>query len=165
MNCLPRAALASGLRVSELVALPRTAARTRERFLVIKGKGGRERLVPLTEGSAGNGKRYLDLAGAQRPRRGAVAVPGRQRGRPPHPTGFCPRPQGRGRRGGAAPRPGQPPRAAPRLREPLLQNGADLAVIQELLGHADISTTQIYTHVLDERLKSMVRDLHPMGEG
>jgi integrase/recombinase XerD len=121
MHCLLELLYASGLRVSELVTLPKTAAKTRERFLIVKGKGARERLVPLTEGARETARAYLDKV-------------------TPHVLRHA-------------------------FASHLLQNGADLRVVQELLGHADISTTQIYTHVLDERLKSMVRDLHPMAAG
>jgi len=165
MNCLLELLYASGLRVSEVVALPKTAARTRERFLVIKGKGGRERIVPLTPAAREAARRYLDLLERSGRAGGPWLFPADSESGHLTRQAFA-----RDLKAVAAAAGLRTDRVSPHVlrhafASHLLQNGADLRVIQELLGHADISTTQIYTHVLDERLKGMVRDLHPMGEG
>lgn len=165
MTCLLELLYASGLRVSELVALPQSAARTRERFLVVKGKGGRERLVPLTEVARAAARRYLDGLEQAGRASGPWLFPADSESGHLTRQAFA-----RDLKLAAAAAGLRTDRVSPHVlrhafASHLLQNGADLRVIQELLGHADISTTQIYTHVLDERLKSMVRDLHPMGEG
>ena len=162
MACLLELLYATGLRVSELVALPRSAARTRERFLVVRGKGGKERLVPLTEAAREAGAGLSRPAGRAGKAAGPWLFPADSESGHLTRQAFARDLKAVAGGGGSARRYGQPPRAAPRLCQPPAQNGADLRVVQELLGHSDISTTQIYTHVLDERLKSMVRDLHPM---
>jgi integrase/recombinase XerD len=165
-RCLLELLYATGLRVSELVALPRAAAKTRERCLVIRGKGGRERLVPLTEAARDAARDYV--AALETGPSGAV---GRWLFPADSETGYLTRQAfARDLKVLAAAAGLRTDRVSPHVlrhafASHLLQNGADLRVVQELLGHADIGTTQIYTHVLDERLKAMVRDLHPMGEG
>ncbi|MGP9821116.1 tyrosine recombinase [Salinarimonas sp. NSM] len=184
LRCLLEYLYATGLRVSELVALPRSAARTRERALVIRGKGGKERLVPVTEPARAAAQDYLaaleeEDAGSGKPPAGFGKPPAGS-GKPPagsawlfpadSESGHLTR-QAFARElkalAGAA---GIPARlVSPHVlrhafASHLLQNGADLRVIQELLGHADIATTQIYTHVLDARVAAMVRDLHPLGD-
>jgi integrase/recombinase XerD len=163
MHCLLELLYATGLRVSELVALPATAARGRDRFLVVRGKGAKERLVPLTEGARAAARDYLALLEASPQGAGRWLFPADSE------SGHLTR-QAFARDlkavAGAAGLRGD--RVSPHVlrhafASHLLQNGADLRVIQELLGHADIATTQIYTHVLDERLKGMVRDLHPLA--
>jgi integrase/recombinase XerD len=163
MHCLLELLYASGLRVSELVALPRTAASTRERFLIVKGKGGRERLVPLTDAARDAAKAYAAVL--EKSSRGASAWLFPADSEAGHLTrqAFA-----RDLKAVAAASSLRTDKVSPHVlrhafASHLLQNGADLRVVQELLGHADIATTQIYTHVLDERLKSMVRDLHPLG--
>lgn len=164
MTCLLELLYATGLRVSELVALPKTAARTRERMIVVRGKGGRERLVPLTEAAREAALRYLEALEARGGAGGPWLFPADSDSGHLTRQAFA-----RDLKVAAAAAGLRADQVSPHVlrhafASHLLQNGADLRVIQELLGHADISTTQIYTHVLDERLKSMVRDLHPMAE-
>ncbi|MBX9873451.1 MAG: site-specific tyrosine recombinase XerD [Beijerinckiaceae bacterium] len=164
MACLIEMLYATGLRVSELIALPRSAATTRERFLIVRGKGDKDRLVPLNEPARAAARAWLD----------ALMAAGQAEGRWLFPSdaesGHLTR-QAFARDlkalAGAAGLPAaamSPHVLRHAFASHLLQNGADLRVVQELLGHADIATTQIYTHVLDERLKSMVRDLHPLAD-
>jgi len=169
LACLLEVLYATGLRVSELIALPASAARRDERMLVVRGKGGKERLVPLNQAARTAMRAYLDrLAEGERFARGESAskwlFP--SFGESGHLTRQHVARELKGLVAGAGI---APARVSPHVlrhafASHLLQNGADLRVVQTLLGHADISTTQIYTHVLDERLKSLVRDLHPLGE-
>ena len=168
--CLIELIYASGLRVSELVALHANAARTRESMIIVRGKGNKERLVPLHETALVAARSWLDALAASQTAAKRKA-PSKWLFPSDSESGHLTR-QAFGRDlEDVAIRAGLPREAiSPHVlrhafASHLLQNGADLRIVQELLGHADISSTQIYTHVLDERLKAMVRDLHPLGDG
>jgi integrase/recombinase XerD len=165
MVCLLELLYATGLRVSELIALPRSAARTRERFLVVRGKGAKERLVPLTEASRDRAREYLALLETQGKAAGPWLFPADSESGHLTRQAFARDLKAVAAAAGLRTDTVSPHVLRHAFASHLLQNGADLRVVQELLGHSDISTTQIYTHVLDERLKSMVRDLHPLSDG
>jgi integrase/recombinase XerD len=162
--CLLELIYATGLRVSEVVALPARAARVREAFMTIRGKGGRERLAPLSPPAREATRAYRAFLEEKLP--GAAASPWLFPA--DSDSGHLTRQAfARDLKVCAAAAGISSSRISPHVlrhafASHLLQNGADLRVVQELLGHADISTTQIYTHVLDERMKGMVRDLHPL---
>ena len=164
--CLLEVVYATGLRVSELVALPATAARRDQRMLVVRGKGGKERLVPLNQAAKRAMAEYLALRAegeGKRPSKWLFPSFGEQG----HLTRqhFARELKTLGARCGITGDRLSPHVLRHAFASHLLHNGADLRVVQTLLGHADISTTQIYTHVLEERLKTLVRDLHPLAEG
>ncbi|MFQ5764704.1 MAG: site-specific tyrosine recombinase XerD [Rhodospirillales bacterium] len=164
---------ATGLRVSELVGLPVTALGRDGRMLVVRGKGGKERMVPLSEPAKDAVEAYLDVRETFIPKgipKGRAASAGTwlfpSRGAQGHLT--------RARLAQLikeiAAEAGIPPnRVSPHVlrhsfASHLLAHGADLRSLQQMLGHADIATTQIYTHVLDDRLKALVRDAHPLAD-
>ncbi len=161
---------ATGMRVSELVALPAGAIRPNTLMLAVRGKGGKERLVPLTEAAKAAVARWREmLKGVTQagdnpsppspwlfPAEGASGYLSRQV--------FARDLKTVAARAGIAPERVSPHVLRHAFASHLLQNGADLRVVQQLLGHADVATTQIYTHVLDERAKAMVRDLHPLAD-
>ena len=167
LACLIEITYASGLRVSELLALPLTALARDPAFLMVRGKGGKERLAPLNDAARTAVKAWLEVRKTFIPKGDAA-----------NPWLFPSR--GKGGRltarrfsqllGEAAAGAGiDPARVSPHvLRHAfathLLEGGADLRVVQTLLGHADIATTQIYTHVAGERLAEVVRTRHPLAK-
>jgi integrase/recombinase XerD len=164
--CLLEVVYATGLRVSELVTLPAASARRDQRMLVVRGKGGKERLVPLNQAAKRAMADYLKLrAGSERDAPSKWLFP--SFGEQGHLTRqhFARELKTLGAASGIAPTRLSPHVLRHAFASHLLHNGADLRVVQTLLGHADISTTQIYTHVLEERLKALVRDLHPLADG
>jgi len=163
--CLLEVVYATGLRVSELVALPASSARRDQRMLVVRGKGGKERLVPLNQAAKRAMDEYLALRAEAKLDKSKWLFP--SFGEQGHLTRqhFARELKALGAAGGIAPERLSPHVLRHAFASHLLHNGADLRVVQTLLGHADISTTQIYTHVLEERLKALVRDLHPLTDG
>jgi integrase/recombinase XerD len=170
LHCLLEVLYATGLRVSELVALPLSASRRDARMIVVRGKGNKERLVPLNDASRQAMADYLAAMDALKPERKKTASPSKwlfpSFGESGHLTRqhFARDLKELAAASGLAPRLVSPHVLRHAFASHLLHNGADLRIVQTLLGHTDISTTQIYTHVVEERLKSLVRDLHPLAE-
>ncbi len=168
MQALIELLYATGLRVSELVSLPMSASRKGVRFLTVRGKGGHERIVPLTE------RAHVAMAEYLTARAGHIKAGGGD----PDSKWLFPAPGDSGHltrqvfardlkdlaaKAGIPSAKVSPHVLRHAFASHLLQNGADLRIVQQLLGHADISTTQIYTHVLDDRLRALVTEHHPMA--
>jgi integrase/recombinase XerD len=164
LACLLEVLYATGLRVSELVALPEAAARRDQRMLVIRGKGGRERMVPLNDPAKRAMTDYLALRTEAKLDKSKWLFPSFGESGHLSRQHFARELKALAAAAGLKSAQVSPHVLRHAFASHLLQNGADLRVVQTLLGHADISTTQIYTHVLEERLKSLVRDLHPLAE-
>jgi integrase/recombinase XerD len=165
LACLVELLYATGLRVSELVALPASAARKDARVIIVRGKGNKERMVPLNDAAKRAMAAYLALL-----KESGDATQSKWLFPSFGDSGHLTRQHfARELKTLAASAGLRAAQVSPHVlrhafASHLLHNGADLRVVQTLLGHADISTTQIYTHVLEERLKSLVRDLHPLAQ-
>jgi integrase/recombinase XerD len=165
LYCILELFYATGLRVSELITLPFAAARRDPRFLLIFGKGGKERIVPLSEPGRAALATYLECRDRFLP----DARPSRwlfpSRGR----TGHLTRQRTFQLLKELAVKAGlDPNRLSPHVlrhafASHLLDHGADLRSVQQMLGHADIATTQIYTHVQTDRLRKLVESAHPLA--
>ena len=156
---------ATGLRVSELAGLPLSAISRDGQMLIVRGKGGKERMVPLGDPARNAIGRYLEVRDGFIPagRNSAFLFPSSSR------AGHLTRGSVARKLKALAVAAGiDPKRVSPHVlrhsfASHLLAHGADLRVLQQMLGHADISTTQIYTHVLEQRLKNLVETSHPLA--
>ena len=169
LYCLLELLYATGLRVSELVSLPRTAFAGNPRLLNIKGKGGRERLVPISEPAGVAVGQYQEISRRYYEKQFAgTAFLFPSRGKEGHLTRqhFALALKNLVISVGLEADKVSPHVLRHAFASHLLDGGADLRAVQQMLGHADISTTQIYTHILAERLKAVVEEHHPLaGDG
>ena len=169
--CLMELLYATGMRVSELVSLPVSAARGDPQMLLVRGKGGKERMVPLSPPARDILKLWLgerdaadDLARLERGAKPSLFLfP--SHGKAGHLTrvGFYQLVKDMAARAGIPPATVSPHTLRHAFATHLLAHGADLRAIQTLLGHADLSTTEIYTHVLESRLRDLVLTHHPLA--
>jgi integrase/recombinase XerD len=161
LYCLLELLYATGLRVSELVALKRASVMRDASFLTVRGKGGKERVVPMNDRARDVVRAWIATLEPGSP----FLFPAKSE------SGYLARQVFARDLKGLAARAGiSSARVAPHVlrhafASHLLAGGADLRVVQMLLGHSDISTTQIYTHVLDEKLKTLVETHHPLASG
>lgn len=165
LHALLETLYATGLRVSELVGLPASVARTDHRFLIVRGKGSKDRMVPLSQKAREALQRFLSLRDS---------LPGYDDNPWLFPAFsesghlarqvFARELKSLAARAGLSSASISPHVLRHAFASHLLQNGADLRTVQQLLGHADISTTQIYTHVLEERLHKLVSEHHPLAD-
>lgn len=165
MHALVEVLYATGLRVSELVSLPLTVALRDERFFVVRGKGDKDRMVPLSAKARAAMRRWLSERNHDpKQAESTFLFPSASE------SGHLPRQvfardlKGLAARTGIASAKISPHVLRHAFASHLLQNGADLRAVQQLLGHSDISTTQIYTHVLQERLLKLVNEHHPLAD-
>ena len=170
-TCLMELLYATGMRVTELVSLPVSATRGDPRMLLVRGKGNKERLVPLSPPARAALADYLALRDA---REEAARKDGRPASKFLFPSSGKTGHLTRNRfftlikefavRGGVSPAKVTPHTLRHAFATHLLEGGADLRAIQTMLGHADVATTEIYTHVLDARLKDLVMQHHPLAK-
>ena len=169
-TCLMELLYATGMRVSELVSLPVTAARGDPNMLLVRGKGGKERMVPLSPPARDALRAWLTIWDQEEELRRKKGQANSKflfpsRGKEGHLTRhwFYLLIKDLAKTGGVDPQKVTPHTLRHAFATHLLANGADLRAIQALLGHADIATTEIYTHVLDARLSELVLEHHPLS--
>lgn len=169
--CLMEILYATGLRVTELVSLPVSAVRGDPRMILVMGKGGRERMVPLSSAARAAIADWLaDLDRTDTVNQKEGIIPSKflfpSRGKSGHLTRhrFYTLIKEISVTAGVDPSKVTPHTIRHAFATHLLANGADLISIQTLLGHADVSTTEIYTHVLEERLRDLVLTHHPLAK-
>jgi integrase/recombinase XerD len=166
LSCMIELAYASGLRISELTALPLAALARDPAYLIVKGKGGKERLAPLNAAARAAVKAYLDARKDFLPKGDAAnpwLFPSRGKAGRLTPRRFAQLLDEAAADAGIDPARVSPHVLRHAFATHLLEGGADLRIVQKLLGHADIATTQIYTHVAGERLREVVETKHPLG--
>jgi integrase/recombinase XerD len=166
LACMIELLYASGLRISELLALRLDALARDPAYLIVKGKGGKERLAPLNDAARAAVKAYLEVRPEFLPKGDAATpwlYPSRGAGGRLTARRFAQLLDEAAVAAGVDPEKVSPHVLRHAFATHLLEGGADLRVVQTLLGHADISTTQVYTHVMGERLREVVEKAHPLA--